>query len=79
MKPERTITDTTSSTPDDYAKALETAERMLGFRLASYLGHGKGKPANAADFERIATMHAFGDTWPRTEHLDAPTRAPRYQ
>jgi hypothetical protein len=33
------------------------------------------EPANAADFKRIATEHAFGDAWPRTEHLDRRTRA----
>jgi 4-carboxymuconolactone decarboxylase len=70
------MTDTTAPAPgDDYAQALNTAERMLGFRLEHFLGPGKGEPANGADFKRISTMHAFGDAWPRTEHLDTRTRA----
>lgn len=58
-----------------YAAALDTAERLLGFRLERFLGPTPGEPPNAADFKRIATMHAFGDAWPRTEHLDTRTRA----
>jgi 4-carboxymuconolactone decarboxylase len=58
-----------------YAEALDTAERLLGFRLERFLGAGQGEPANAADFKRMATAHAFGDAWPRTEHLDTRTRA----
>jgi 4-carboxymuconolactone decarboxylase len=64
--------------PDEtagYAHALDTAEELLGFRLERFLGAGVGEPANAADFKRIATEHAFGDSWPRTEHLDTRTRA----
>jgi 4-carboxymuconolactone decarboxylase len=63
------------SQDDDYARALDTAEEMLGFRLERYLAAGAGEPANAADFKRIATVHAFGDSWPRTEHLDTRSRA----
>jgi 4-carboxymuconolactone decarboxylase len=59
----------------DYAQALDTAERMLGFRLERFLGPGPGEPPNSADFKRIATEHAFGDAWPRTEYLDIRTRA----
>ncbi|WBB65991.1 carboxymuconolactone decarboxylase family protein [Micromonospora sp. WMMD812] len=58
-----------------YAAALDTAERLLGFRLERFLGATPGEPANGADFKRIATIHAFGDVWPRTEHLDTRTRA----
>ena len=58
-----------------YARALDTAEELLGFRLETFLGAGDGEPANAADFKRLATMHAFGDSWPRTDHLDTRTRA----
>ena len=65
------MTDETQS----YAEALDTAERMLGFRLERLLEPGPGEPANAADFTRIATQHAFGDAWPRTAHLDTATRA----
>jgi 4-carboxymuconolactone decarboxylase len=43
--------------------------------LERFLGATPGEPANGADFKRIATMHAFGDIWPRTEHLDTRTRA----
>jgi 4-carboxymuconolactone decarboxylase len=60
---------------EDYARALDTAERLLGFRLERFLGSGPGEPANAADFKRIATMHAFGDSWSRDELLDARSRA----
>ena len=58
-----------------YTRALDTAERMLGFRLERFLEPSPGEPDNAADFKRIATMHAFGDAWPRTEHLDTRSRA----
>ncbi|MEV1331913.1 carboxymuconolactone decarboxylase family protein [Micromonospora costi] len=58
-----------------YAEALDVAERLLGFRLERFLGASPGEPANGADFKRIATVHAFGDAWPRTEHLDTRTRA----
>lgn len=59
----------------DYAAALDEAERMLGFRLERFLGTEPTEPANADDFKRIATIHAFGDAWPRTEYLDTRTRA----
>ena len=59
----------------DYATALNQAEQMLGFRLERFLGTESFEPANADDFKRIATIHAFGDAWPRTEHLDTRTRA----
>jgi 4-carboxymuconolactone decarboxylase len=65
-----------SAAPDArYAAALDTAERLLGFRLERFLGTAPSEPANAADFKRIATVHAFGDVWPRTEHLDTRARA----
>jgi 4-carboxymuconolactone decarboxylase len=63
------------TTDPSYAAALDTAEQLLGFRLERFLGDGPGEPANGADFKRIATVHAFGDVWPRTEHLDVRTRA----
>jgi 4-carboxymuconolactone decarboxylase len=63
------------TTDPRYAAALDTAEQLLGFRLERFLGDGPGEPANGADFKRIATVHAFGDVWPRTEHLDVRTRA----
>jgi 4-carboxymuconolactone decarboxylase len=70
-------TDPAAATEPDlaYAAALDTAEQLLGFRLERFLGAAPGEPANGADFKRIATMHAFGDVWPRGEHLDTRTRA----
>ena len=62
-------------TQDRYAEALDTAEQMLGFRLERFLGSGPGEPENAADFKRIATEHAFGDSWPRADRLDTRSRA----
>jgi len=63
------------TTDPRYAEALDTAERLLGFRLERFLRDSAGEPVNGADFKRIATMHAFGDVWPRTEFLDTRTRA----
>lgn len=60
---------------DRYAEALDTAEQMLGFRLERFLGSGPGEPENAADFKRIATEHAFADSWPRADRLDTRSRA----
>ncbi len=62
-------------TNDRYAEALDTAERMLGFRLERFLGSTPDEPENAADFKRIATEHAFGDSWPRADRLDTRSRA----
>ncbi|WP_410814168.1 carboxymuconolactone decarboxylase family protein [Micromonospora sp. 067-2] len=71
-----TTNDEAAAAPDSrYAAALDTAEQMLGFRLERFLGASPGEPVNGADFKRIATMHAFGDVWPRDEHLDTRTRA----
>ncbi|MFG2437376.1 carboxymuconolactone decarboxylase family protein [Streptomyces sp. NPDC048508] len=58
-----------------YATALDTAGRLLGIPLAGFLEPGPGEPANGADFKRLATVHTFGDAWPRTEVLDTRTRA----
>ena len=58
-----------------YAAALDTASRLLGFRLEPFLELGPGEPGNGADFARLATMHAFGDAWPREGLLDVRTRA----
>ena len=60
---------------DSYTAALETAERLLGTRLERLLEPGAGEPANSADFKRLATIHTFGDAWPRTDILDVRTRA----
>lgn len=59
----------------DYAASLDQAEQMLGFRLEPFLETKSSEPVNANDFMRIATIQAFGDAWPRTEHLDVQTRA----
>lgn len=67
-----------STSPNDdevYARALDTAEIMLGFRLENFLAAGRGEPDVANEFQRLATIQAFGNAWPRTEHLDTPTRA----
>ncbi|HXW43648.1 MAG TPA: carboxymuconolactone decarboxylase family protein [Streptosporangiaceae bacterium] len=58
-----------------YAAALDTAARLLGRRLEPFLEPGVGEPANGADFARLATLHTFGDAWPRTDVLDTRTRA----
>ena len=63
------------TTDPRYAEALDTAERLLGFRLERFLGGTPAEPVNGADFKRIATMHAFGDVWPRTEFMDTRTRS----
>jgi len=63
------------TTDPRYAEALDNAERLLGFRLERFLRDSAGEPVNGADFKRIATMHAFGDVWPRHEFLDTRTRA----
>jgi 4-carboxymuconolactone decarboxylase len=60
-------------TEPDYESAFETAGELLGFPLV--LSGGPGEPDNADDFRRIATQHAFGDSWPRTEHLSTQSRA----
>ncbi|MEU8793164.1 carboxymuconolactone decarboxylase family protein [Streptomyces sp. NPDC048643] len=58
-----------------YTTALDTAGRLLGVPLTGFLEPGPGEPANGADFKRLATVHTFGDAWPRTEVLDTRTRA----
>ena len=59
----------------DHAAALDTAARLLGARLEPLLEPGPGEPRNSADFTRLATLHTFGDAWPRTDVLDTRTRA----
>jgi 4-carboxymuconolactone decarboxylase len=58
-----------------YAAALDTAEQLLGMRLERFLEPGVGEPPNGADFKRLATVHTFGDAWPRTEVLETRARA----
>ena len=69
------MTTAGSSNDRHYTQALDTAEQLLGFRLETFLGATSGEPPNAADFKRIATAHAFGDSWPRTDGLDTRSRA----
>ena len=69
------MTTAGSSEDHNYTQALDTAEQLLGFRLETFLEAATGEPANAADFKRIATVHAFGDSWPRTDLLDTRSRA----
>jgi len=63
------------ATEPGFAAALDTAARLLGRRLEPFLERGPGEPANGADFARLATLHTFGDAWPRTDVLDTRTRA----
>jgi 4-carboxymuconolactone decarboxylase len=55
-----------------YQKALDQAEKLLGQPLALPLG--QGEPPVGEEFRRLATMHTFGDSWPR-EGLDTRSRA----
>jgi 4-carboxymuconolactone decarboxylase len=66
---------TTEEARTAYAAALETAAELLGARLEPYVEPGPGEPGNASDFTRLATVHTFGDVWPRGEVLDLQTRA----
>ena len=66
---------TTEYTQAAYAVAMETAAELLGMRLEPFVEPGPGEPGNARDFTQLATMHTFGDAWPRTEVLDVRTRA----
>jgi 4-carboxymuconolactone decarboxylase len=57
--------------PADTA-AFETAAVLLGKPLELPLGIGE--PQSGADFRRLATRHAFGDSWSRPG-LDQRSRA----
>jgi 4-carboxymuconolactone decarboxylase len=58
-----------------FAAALETAAALLGGRLEPFLELGPGEPDSAREFTRLATLHTFGDAWPRSGALDVRTRA----
>ena len=60
----------TDETEDLAAHAV--AERLLGFPLVLPLG--PGEPDVGIDFMRLATRHAFGDSWSRPG-LDTRSRA----
>ena len=57
---------------DDYRQALDCAHDLLGQPLDLPLG--PGEPSVGADFRRLATVHTFGDSWPRPG-LDTRSRA----
>jgi alkylhydroperoxidase/carboxymuconolactone decarboxylase family protein YurZ len=58
--------------PQDYQRALDNAERLLGQPLRLPLG--PGEPPVGEDFRRLATVHTFGDSWSRAG-LDDRSRA----
>ncbi len=58
---------------DLYDEALAHAEHLLGKPLELPLA--PGEPASGEDFRRLATLHTFGDSWPRSEHLDTRSRS----
>ena len=58
---------------DPYDTALELAGELLGRPLELPLG--PGEPESGGEFRRLATLHTFGDSWPRTRHLDTRTRS----
>src|ERR1019366_2258386 len=60
----------TDATVDQQAYAA--AERLLGAPLVLPLGPGEPEVGN--DFKRLATRHAFGDSWTRPG-LDTRSRA----
>ena len=57
---------------DHYQQALDTARDLLGKPLV--ISRSPGEPANGADFIRLATLHAFGNSWSR-QGLDTRSRA----
>jgi len=57
---------------EDYQQALDNAERLLGRPLTLPLS--EGEPPAGEDFRRLATIHTFGDSWPRGG-LDDRSRA----
>ena len=58
---------------DPYDAALELAGELLGRPLELPLG--PGEPESGGEFRRLATLHTFGDSWPRTRHLDTRIRS----
>jgi 4-carboxymuconolactone decarboxylase len=58
--------------PEDYQRARDNAERLLGRALVLPLGDGE--PPAGEDFRRLATVHTFGDSWSRGG-LDDHSRA----
>jgi len=66
-------TTSDSDSSDRHQRALGVAEELLGRPLVLPLA--PGEPASGADFRRLATIHAFGDSWSRTSVLDTRSRA----
>jgi alkylhydroperoxidase/carboxymuconolactone decarboxylase family protein YurZ len=58
---------------DSYDEAVELAGELLGQPLELPLG--PGEPDSGHEFRRLATLHTFGDSWPRTERLDTRSRS----
>jgi 4-carboxymuconolactone decarboxylase len=58
---------------EPYDAAVELAGELLGRPLELPLG--PGEPDSGRDFRRLATLHTFGDSWPRTQQLDTRSRA----
>ena len=58
---------------DPYDAALELAGELLGRPLELPLG--PGEPHSGRELRRLATLHTFGDAWPRTDQLDTRTRS----
>jgi 4-carboxymuconolactone decarboxylase len=58
---------------DPYDAAVELAGELLGKPLELPLG--PGEPESGRDFRRLATLHTFGDSWPRSQQLDTRTRS----
>jgi 4-carboxymuconolactone decarboxylase len=58
---------------DAYDQARAQAGQLLGKPLELPLA--PGEPTSGEDFRRLATLHTFGDSWPRSEHLDTRSRS----
>ena len=58
---------------DAYEASVELAGELLGRPLELPLG--PGEPDSAREFRRLATLHTFGDSWPRTDLLDTRSRS----
>ena len=58
---------------DSYEASVELAGELLGRPLELPLG--PGEPDSSREFRRLATLHTFGDSWPRTDLLDTRSRS----
>lgn len=68
------------SADEKYETALATAGELLGQGLV--LPQAPGEPAAGAGFRKVATVHAFADSWtaPRCPPMTGPwsrSRSPR--